>query len=118
MKNPQSTSETTQNRPVPLLDISRQNQPLEDEIMAAIESICKSGQFVLGPEVTRLEERIAQYCDTKFAIGCASGTDALLLSMMAIDIGPGDEVILPSFTFFVCLKSIVSCFFFQNESSC
>ena len=106
MKNPQSTSETTQNRPVPLLDISRQNQPLEDEIMAAIESICKSGQFVLGPEVTRLEERIAQYCDTKFAIGCASGTDALLLSMMAIDIGPGDEVILPSFTFFATASCV------------
>ena len=74
--------------------------------MAAIESICKSGQFVLGPEVTRLEERIAQYCDTKFAIGCASGTDALLLSMMAIDIGPGDEVILPSFTFFATASCV------------
>lgn len=103
--NPVSSTDN-QKRSVPLLDISRQNKPLEDKIMPAIESVCRSGQFVLGPEVTRLEQRIAEYCDTKFGIGCASGTDALLLSMMAIDIGPGDEVILPSFTFFATASCI------------
>src|ERR1700730_8499039 len=59
-----------------------------------------SGQVILGSEVTGLEAEIAQYCGVGHAVGCGSGTDALLLALQALDIGPGDEVILPSFTFF------------------
>jgi dTDP-4-amino-4,6-dideoxygalactose transaminase len=87
-------------KPVPLLDLARQHLPLLDEITAAIGRVCQSGAFVLGPEVKSLEQAIAAYCGAKHAIGCASGSDALLLALMAYNIGPGDEVIMPSFTFF------------------
>jgi len=85
---------------VPLLDVARGNEPLREEILAAIADVCDSGQFVLGPAVSKLEEAVAEYCGTPHAVGCASGSDALLLALMAYDIGPGDEVICPSFTFF------------------
>ena len=98
-----STDDTT---PVPLLDISRENKPLWDEIDRAIAEVCRSGQFVLGPAVRRLEEAVAAYCGTSRAVGCASGSDALLLALMACDVGPGDEVILPSFTFFATASAV------------
>jgi dTDP-4-amino-4,6-dideoxygalactose transaminase len=85
---------------VPLLDLGRQHGPLLDELTAALRRVCQSGAFVLGPEVKNLEKAVAEYCRVKHAIGCASGSDALLLALMACDIGPGDEVIMPSFTFF------------------
>jgi dTDP-4-amino-4,6-dideoxygalactose transaminase len=91
---------------VPLLDLGRQYRTIEREMTAALTSVCSSGQFVLGPEVTRLERDIATYCRTKHAIGCASGSDALLLALMAFDVGPGDEVILPSFTFFATASAV------------
>ena len=86
--------------PVPLLDIKGGNEPLLAEILAQIEKVCRSGWFCLGPEVQRLEEAMAELCGTRYGIACASGSDALLLSLMAIDTRPGDEVIVPSFTFF------------------
>ena len=86
--------------PVPMLDVSRQNHSLNDAIEAAIADVCHTGAFVHGPACARLEAAIADYCGTKHAIGCASGSDALLLALMLYDIGPGDEVIVPSFTFF------------------
>ncbi len=85
---------------VPLFDIQRQMAPLRPEIDAAVSSVFDSGQFVLGPEVKQLEMKIAEFCQSNFAVGCASGSDALLLALMAADIGPGDEVIVPSYTFF------------------
>ena len=85
---------------VPLLDVGRQNSELEPEILPAIMEVCRSGRFVLGPDCVDLETKVAQLCGATHGIGCASGTDALLLALMAIDIGPGDEVIMPSFTFF------------------
>ena len=85
---------------VPLLDVGRENAMLEEEILAAMAHVARSGRFVLGPEVQQLEQRIAKVCDVAHAVGCASGSDALLLALMAVDIQPGDEVILPSFTFF------------------
>ncbi len=91
---------TTEEKPVPLLDLGRQHLPLLDEITASIRRVCQSGAFILGPEVKNLEQAIAAYCRVKHAIGCASGSDALLLALMAFDMGPGDEVIMPSFTFF------------------
>ncbi len=80
---------------VPLLDLGRQHVPLADQIAAALGRVCQTGAFVLGPEVKDLEERIAAYCRTQHAVGCASGSDALLLALMALDVGPGDEVIFP-----------------------
>lgn len=85
---------------VPLLDLARENGPVSREILTAISDVVASGKFVLGPDCERLEAEIAQICGAKYAVGCASGSDALLLALMARDIGPGDEVIVPSFTFF------------------
>jgi len=91
---------------VPLLDVQRQYHPLRAELMAAIEQVCDSGKFVLGPECEKLEHSLAEYCQAKHAIGCASGSDALLLALMAYDIGPGDEVLVPSFTFFATASAV------------
>lgn len=92
---------------VPLLDIGRENHPLEQETIAAFAQVMRSGRFVLGPEVSQLEQRVAKLCDVPHAVGCASGSDALLLALMAIDVRPGDEVIVPSFTFFATASAVV-----------
>ena len=85
---------------IPLLDLKAVHEPIRIEILSAIERVIESNTFILGPEVQTLENRIASYCNTKFAIGVSSGTDALLISLMALEIGPGDEVITTSFSFF------------------
>ncbi|MGH7230764.1 MAG: DegT/DnrJ/EryC1/StrS family aminotransferase [Nitrospiraceae bacterium] len=85
---------------IPLLDLNAQHEPLHQDIMAAIEQTVRSQAFILGPEVTKLEERIASYCHAQFAIGVSSGTDALLVALMGSDIGPGDEVITTPYSFF------------------
>jgi dTDP-4-amino-4,6-dideoxygalactose transaminase len=90
----------------PLLDVGRGNQPLKAEIMESISQIIDSGRFIGGPFVEFLEQSVAEACDAKYAIGCASGSDALLLALMAIDLQPGDEVICPSFTFFATASAI------------
>ncbi len=91
---------------VPLLDLRAQYATIKREIDEAIRGVLKSQRFILGPEVASLEEEIASYCDARFAIGCASGSDAILLALMALDIGPGDEVICPSYTFFATVGTI------------
>ncbi len=91
---------------VPLLDVNRANKPLRESILTAITNVCDSGRFLYGPDVKELEEAIAAACETEHAVGCASGSDALLLSLMAFDIGPGDEVITPSFTFFATASAV------------
>lgn len=91
---------------VPLLDLARQHEPLMDEMVAALEKVCRSGWFVLGPEVVALEKTVAEYSQAAHAIGCASGSDALLLALLVLDIGPGDEVIVPSFTFFATASCV------------
>lgn len=93
-------------QPVPLIDLTKQYEPLSDEIMQVVQQTFSSQKFVLGEEVDLLEQEIAQYCDARHAIGCASGTDALILALMALDIGPGDEVITSPFTFFATASSI------------
>ena len=90
----------TSSQPVPLLDVSRSNGPLREEILAAMARVYDSGRFLFGPDVSQLENSIAARCGTRHAVACASGSDALLLALMALDVGPGDEVIVPSFTFF------------------
>lgn len=88
------------NSGVPLCDLTQQYQELRPQIEAAIARVLASGQVIMGPEVAAFEKEIAQYCGTAQAIGCSSGTDALLLALQALDVGPDDEVILPPFTFF------------------
>lgn len=98
--------DSTANLPVPMLDVSRQNDPLRAEIDAAIAEVCQSGAFVHGPACREFEADIATYCGTRHAIGCASGSDALLLALMVLGVGPGDEIVLPSFTFFATAGAV------------
>ena len=91
---------------VKLLDLTAQYLPIRNEIRRAIDEVCDSQALILGPYVERFEKKLAAYCQTKHAIGVSSGTDALLCSLMALGIGPGDEVICPSFTFFATAGSI------------
>lgn len=100
------SSEAKKNAPVPMLDVGRGNLPLKREFLEAIERVIDSGRFLHGPEVTELEKTVAQLSQTTHAIGCASGSDALLLALMALDIEPGDEVIVPSFTFFATASAV------------
>lgn len=93
-------------RGVPLLDLKRQHGPLHEEMVAALAGVCESGAFVLGPEVQKLERTMEEYCGARHAIGCASGSEALLLALMAIGVDKGSEVILPSFTFFATASAV------------
>jgi len=85
---------------VPLLDLKGQYQALKSEILPVIEKVCASQNFILGPYVKELEQRVAAYSQAAHAIGLSSGTDALLIALMALDVGAGDEVITTPYTFF------------------
>jgi dTDP-4-amino-4,6-dideoxygalactose transaminase len=96
-----------QNQPsVPLLDIGRGNSEIRSEVLEAIAAVYDSGRFLYGPQVGELEQMIAAICNSDHAVGCASGSDALLLALMCLDLQPGDEVILPSFTFFATASAV------------
>jgi len=94
---------------IPLTDLQAQYNLIKDEIGAAIHGVLQQGQFILGPEVKAFEEEIAAYCGTGFAVGVASGTDALHLALLACGIKPGDEVITTPFTFIATTESIAKC---------
>jgi dTDP-4-amino-4,6-dideoxygalactose transaminase len=91
---------------VPLCDLQVQFHELQPQIEEAVARVLASGQVILGSEVSSLEAEIAQYCGVGHAVGCGSGTDALLLALHALEIGPGDEVILPTFTFFATAGAV------------
>ena len=92
--------------PVPFIDLIAQHQTISAEVAAAVGQVFAEQKFVLGDEVAEFEFEVAEYCDAREAIGCASGTDALLLSLNVLDIGPGDEVITTPFTFFATAGAI------------
>jgi dTDP-4-amino-4,6-dideoxygalactose transaminase len=85
---------------VPLLDLKAQFHPIREEVLAAMARVCDSQMFILGAEVEALERELAAMLQVAHAVGVSSGTDALLVAMMALDIGPGDEVIVPTYSFF------------------
>src|ERR1700734_3437999 len=91
---------------VPLLDLKAQYAQFRAEVLGAIESVCASQHFILGENVRAFEAQIAEYCGAAHAVGVSSGTDALLLALMALGIGAGDEVITSPFTFFATAGTI------------
>jgi dTDP-4-amino-4,6-dideoxygalactose transaminase len=99
-------AQTKHSMKVPLIDLKAQYASIRDDVRAAVDRVFESQHFVMGPEVAALEAEVAVYCQTKEAIGCASGSDALLLALMALDVGPDDEVITSPFSFFATASAI------------
>jgi dTDP-4-amino-4,6-dideoxygalactose transaminase len=91
---------------VPALDLKAQYQTIRDEIERAVRDVIESQYFILGPEVSGLEAEVAHYCEAEHGIGCASGSDALLLPLMALEVGPGDEVVTTPYSFFATAGAI------------
>ena len=91
---------------VPLLDLKAQYQGIKDDILTVAQEIFDSQHFILGPRVEKLEKQIAEYCRSRFAVGVSSGSDALLISLMAAGIGPGDRVLTTPYTFFATAGAI------------
>jgi dTDP-4-amino-4,6-dideoxygalactose transaminase len=100
---------TSNSQPVPMLDFSRQFAALRHELLAAMEAVCLSQQFILGPQVAAFEQAAATACAVPHAIGCASGTDAIWLALTAANVGPGDGVLTTPFSFFASVSAILRC---------
>lgn len=96
----------TVDRRIPLLDLQAQHRQIREEVLAELVRVIDSQQFILGPAVEQLERAIADYCTTRFAIGCGSGSDALYLALRALDIQPADEVLTTPYTFFATVGAI------------
>ncbi len=92
--------------PIPLFDTSSALAPLREEIQAAVDGVLESGRYILGPQVAAFEEEFARFCGAHHAVGVANGTDAITIALRAMGVGPGDEVIVPSFTFYASAEAI------------
>src|SRR5215813_15005840 len=97
------------NTSVPQLDLHRQYKEIRDEVLSAIERVCSSQHFILGEEVEKLESEMALFTGAAFAVGCASGTDALWLTLAAAGVKPGEGVITTAFSFFASASAIARC---------
>ncbi|HVO99329.1 MAG TPA: DegT/DnrJ/EryC1/StrS family aminotransferase [Bryobacteraceae bacterium] len=95
-------------RAIPLLDLRRQFDPIRDEVMREVARVIESQRFILGEDVERFERHFAGYCRTAYAVGCASGTDALELALLALDIGPDDEVLTVPYSFYATAGAVMS----------
>jgi dTDP-4-amino-4,6-dideoxygalactose transaminase len=102
-----STNDQTRSLSVPLLDLKAQYHQIQAEVMEALGKVCAEQQFILGPHVKELEERLAEYSQCRYGIGVSSGTDALLMALMSLDVGAGDEVITTPYTFFATAGAVV-----------
>lgn len=91
---------TPNKKQIPFLDLAPQYEALKENILSGIENVLAHKQFILGPEVSECEKKLSQFTQVKHTLSCASGTDALLMALMALNVGPGDEVLLPAFSFF------------------
>ena len=94
---------------VPMLDLNRQYEQVRAEVLSAVGQVCASQHYILGPEVEALERELADFCDARDAVGCASGTDALWLALAAAGVQPGDQVLTTPFSFFASASAIVRC---------
>jgi dTDP-4-amino-4,6-dideoxygalactose transaminase len=92
---------------VPLLDLQGQYAPLRESILAAITRVCDSQRFILGPDISAFEEEIASLIGVRHAVGVSSGTDALLLALMVLGVGLGDEVVTSTYSFFATAGAVV-----------
>src|SRR5690348_8909668 len=92
---------------VPLLDLTAQYRPIRSEILAAMTRVADSQQFIMGPEIEALERELAADLEVAHAIGVSSGTDALVATLMALGIGPGHEVVVPTYSFIATAMSVV-----------
>ncbi|HEX5708601.1 MAG TPA: DegT/DnrJ/EryC1/StrS family aminotransferase [Pyrinomonadaceae bacterium] len=101
-----ATTQKPQTMRVPLLDLAAQHASLREELTAAVQRVFDTQQFILGEDVRLLEEALARYTTTRHAVGCASGSDALMLALMALDLRPGDEVVTTPYSFFATAGSI------------
>jgi dTDP-4-amino-4,6-dideoxygalactose transaminase len=97
---------TTPHSPVPLLDLQAQYAPIREQVLAAMTRVCDSQRFIMGPEITSLEQELASLIGVRHAVAVSSGTDALLLALMALDIGPGDEVVTTTYSFFATAGAV------------
>lgn len=104
---PEETTKNNSRPPVQMLDFKREFSAIRGEVLKALEQVCDSQRFILGPEVDRFEHAAAQACGVPHAAGCASGTDALWLALAALRIGPGDAVLTTPFSFFATVSSIL-----------
>ncbi|MBC8289816.1 MAG: DegT/DnrJ/EryC1/StrS family aminotransferase [Planctomycetes bacterium] len=103
------SSDQPATEPIPFIDLKAQFQTIREEVLESVERVFENQAFILGDEVSEFEYDLAQYCDSREAIGCSSGSDALLLALLGLEIGPGDEVITSPFTFFATAGSITHC---------
>ncbi|GAB7024509.1 DegT/DnrJ/EryC1/StrS family aminotransferase [Salidesulfovibrio brasiliensis] len=91
---------------IPFIDLKSQYREVEDAVKSGIDAVLEHGKYVMGPEITELEEKLAAFAETKHAVGCASGTDALLMALMALGVGPGDAVFTTPFTFMATAETV------------
>lgn len=91
---------------IEFIDLKNQQARIKDKIDAGIQRVLRHGQYILGPEVTELEDRLADFVGAKYCISCANGTDALQIVQMALGVGPGDEVITPGFTYVATAETV------------